>query len=290
MNILYLVFGQDINHYQQVFFSIYTAIQYKNSSDRVIVIAEDPTFFHHFGESIEVIPIDRDKIKLWEGEHKFFWRVKIKALELISLMYPSEHILYLDGDTFFYKPISLLKEELDKGQNIMHLNEGALHQLPTKTEKLMWKQMKNKTFANIKIDTETEMWNAGLIGISSKHTSNSINLALQINDELCASNVTRRLIEQLSFSIATNHYSKLKAADHIVGHYWGNKDEWNNVISNWMKKALMNAYTSQQMMNSLLQIPFKEIPIYTKQSNTHKRLLLKLNNIFKPKKKLYIPH
>lgn len=287
MNIVYLVFGQDITHYQQVFFSIYTALRYKDTSDRIIIITESSSLFNHFGDSVTLMPINREIIKEWEGEYHFFWRVKIKALELISNKYPQEHILYLDGDTFFYKPISQLKRELDKGQNFMHLNEGKLSILPTKTEKLMWKQTNGKTFGNLKIDNNTCMWNAGLIGISNIHHK-SIDLTLRINDELCAANVTRRLIEQFAFSIGTNYYSPLQSAEHIVGHYWGNKEQWNVIISNWLKQSLMSNLKSHEMINELNKIPFNEIPIYIHQSNTRKRLINKINLWFKPKNKVYI--
>lgn len=287
MNIVYLVFGNNIEHYQQVFFSIYTALHYKEREDKIIIITENPLFFNHFKDNIICIPINRNTINQWEGEHKFFWRVKIKALELIAKSYPNEHILYLDGDTFFYNSTSLLKDKLNQGHNFMHIMEGKLSELPTKTEKLMWKQMKNKTYAGIFIDNNTCMWNAGTIGISTKHFD-SISLTLKLNDELCADNVTRKLIEQLSFSIGTNHYSKLIPADDIIGHYWGNKNQWNDIISNWLKTSFMYNLNMSQMKEELLRIPFSEIPIYTKQSNTHERLTKKLNNLFKSKKKIYL--
>ena len=78
------------------------------------------------------------------GEHKFFWRVKIKALELIAKKYPHESILYLDGDTFFYQRTDKLSKSLQSGQNHMHVKEGKLSLLSSKTEKLMWQQMKGR--------------------------------------------------------------------------------------------------------------------------------------------------
>jgi hypothetical protein len=71
--------------------------------------------------------------------------VKIKALQLIAQKYPNESILYLDGDTFL-SILDLLRNGLENGENYMHL-EGKLSQLSSKTEKLMWKQMKGKTYA-----------------------------------------------------------------------------------------------------------------------------------------------
>ena len=70
--------------------------------------------------------------------------------------------------------------------------------LSSKTEKLMWQQMKGKSYHSIRIDETTSMWNAGLIGISNQHLE-GLQLTLNVNDALCADNVTRRLIEQMAF-------------------------------------------------------------------------------------------
>lgn len=102
MNIVYLVFGNNIENYQQAHFSIYTALLFKNAGDRIVVVTDNTQLFNSFGNHIETISINNDVIKEWEGEYQFFWRVKIKALQLVSGKYPSESILYLDGDTFFY--------------------------------------------------------------------------------------------------------------------------------------------------------------------------------------------
>lgn len=287
MNIVYLVFGQNISYYQQVFFSIYTAFLTKNESDRIIVIAENPSFFKQVEHLITVIPLEKEKIKAWEGAYDYFFRIKIKALEHVANAYPDQAILYLDGDTFIYKSLDILKAELDKGFNILHLNEGPLPLLKTKSEKKMWSSLKNRTFGDVRIDTTTCMWNSGVIGISPQHFQ-TITLALQICDEMCAANIAYFTKEQLAFGVAGSQFTTIKPADHVVGHYWGNKDEWNEVIATWMKKSLMCNYSISEMMEEVKKIPFAQIPYYYKHSNTYKRLSKRLKNYFKPKHALYI--
>ena len=124
MNIVYLVFGNNLEHYQQIYFSIFTAMARKKENDRIVVIAEDPSLFNFFEESVEIIEINKEIIKRWEGQYQFFWRVKIKALQLIAEKYPSESVLYLDGDTFFYQDLDTVREGMNNGQNFMHLEEG----------------------------------------------------------------------------------------------------------------------------------------------------------------------
>ena len=129
MNIVYLVFGTKIENYQQAYFSIFTALLHKNDDDKIIVITDDSTLFGFFEGKIETIVINQDTIRDWEGPHQFFWRVKIKALQLVAQKYPQDSILYLDSDTFFYKNTAELRTALQSGNQFMHLNEGKLSQL-----------------------------------------------------------------------------------------------------------------------------------------------------------------
>ncbi|HQC06143.1 MAG TPA: hypothetical protein PK067_03870 [Kaistella chaponensis] len=287
MNIVYFVFGNNMEHYQQVYFSIYTAFACKNNEDRIIVITEEPTLFNSFDDHIKIIPINRDVIKEWEGKYHFFWRVKIKALQLIAQKYPLDSILYLDGDTFFYENMNILREGLKNGQNFMHLKEGKLSELSSKTEKLMWQQMKGKSYHHIKIDENAAMWNAGLIGISTQHFD-CLELTLGINDAMCADHVTRRLIEQFAFSLGLNEYSTLQPADQIVGHYWGNKTQWNTIIDHFLKECFMKNYSFVQIVQQVKEIDFTQIPIQIKQSNTQRRLKSLIDQMYKSKKPVYI--
>lgn len=286
MNILYFVFGNNIEHYQQIYFSIYTALKNKAIDDKVIVIAENSSYFNYLKDEIEIIDINQQIVQEWEGPHHFFWRAKVKALELIATKYPDKHIMYLDGDTFIFKNLDAIKQALDQGQNFMHLNEGKLCELKTKTERTMWRQMKHKTFAGISIDEKTCMWNAGLIAISKKHLG-AIDLALQLTDEMCAAGVTRRLIEQFSFGVATNHYTSLKAADEWVGHYWGNKPQWNEVITSFIKKCYMQNLTLEQSLEAIDQLPLKDYPVAVRNSSTQRKLKKFIDSFYKDKKAMY---
>ena len=287
MNIVYLVFGNNMDNYQQAYFSIYTASVHKNSEDRIIVVTEDPSLFNSLQDKIEIIPITQDVIKEWEGKYEFFWIVKIKALQLIAQKYPLDSILYLDSDTFFYKNPESLRTGLKNGQNYMHIEEGKLSALSSKTEKLMWKQLNGKIYLNTKIDENSAMWNAGLIGISNKHF-NCLDLTLGINDGMCADGVTRRLIEQFAFSVGLNEYSALKPADDIVGHYWGNKIGWNQIISHFLKECLMKNYTFNQIIEKVKEMDLTKNPIRVRESNTQRKLKNLIDNFFKNKKPLYI--
>lgn len=276
-----------MDNYQQAYFSIYTAWARKNSEDRIIAVTEEPSLFHSFEDKIVTIPINKEVIKEWEGKYQFFWRVKIKALQLIAEKYPTDSILYLDSDTFFYENMDSLRNGLKNGQNYMHLEEGKLSKLSSKTEKLMWQQLKGKTYNNVKIDENSAMWNAGLIGISPKHFG-CLELTLGINDEMCADKVTRRLIEQFSFSVGLNEFSKLKSADDVVGHYWGNKKEWNNIIGLFLKECFMKNYSLDEIVGEVKKMDLIQNPIRVRESNTQRKLKTFIDQFFKDKKAVFI--
>ncbi len=287
MNIVYLVFGDNTDHYQQVYFSIYTAMIHKNSDHRIIVVAENASLFHSLRDHIEVISIDRETIKQWEGVHEFFWRVKIKALQLVAERYPAQSILYLDGDTFFFNSTDVLWQRMEDGQNFMHVEEGKLASLTSKTERKMWAQMKGKTYADIKIDQNSSMWNAGVIGIAKDHLD-CLHLTLNINDAMCADGVTRRLIEQFAFSLGLHAYAPLQPADDIVGHYWGNKNFWNSFISSFLKECFMKDYSLAQILEKVKQHNLTEHPIRVRESSTRRKLHSLINQLFKNNKPVYI--
>lgn len=287
MNIVYLVFGTKIENYQQAYFSIFTAQLHKNDDDKIIVITDDSTLFGFFEGKIETIVINQDTIRDWEGPHQFFWRVKIKALQLVAQKYPQDSILYLDSDTFFYKNTEVLLTALQNGNQFMHLNEGKLSQLSSKTEKLMWKQMKGKSYENIIINENVAMWNAGLIGVSQKHFE-CLELTLQINDAMCADGVTRRLIEQFAFSLGLNQYSELQPADHIVGHYWGNKKQWNDTISLFLRECFMKKYHFDAVVERIKDMELSKIPIRIKESSTQRKLKNLIDKFYTNQRPVYV--
>lgn len=287
MNIVYLVFGTKIENYQQAYFSIFTAQLHKNDDDKIIVITDDSSLFGFFEDKIETIVINQDTIRDWEGPHQFFWRVKIKALQLVAQKYPEDSILYLDSDTFFYKNIEVLRSALQSGQHFMHLDEGKLSQLSSKTEKLMWKQMKGKSYENIIINENVAMWNAGLIGVSQKHFE-CLDLTLRINDAMCADGVTRRLIEQFAFSLGLNQYSELQPADHIIGHYWGNKIQWNDTISLFLRECFMKKYDFGTVIERVKEMELTKIPIRIKESSTQRKLKNLIDKFYTNQRPVYV--
>ncbi|MDR3706248.1 MAG: hypothetical protein P4L28_10115 [Paludibacteraceae bacterium] len=288
MNLVYLVFGDELKNHVQTNLSLLTFLK-ASEINSVNIITDKPEFYNQVSTFVKIIPVSDHQLTEWKGEHDFFWRIKIKAIELIANMYKGEDILYVDSDTFlFSENVNKIQEFLSNGYSFMHLNEGKLSQLNTKTEKRMWNQVKNNTFGGVKITEETCMWNAGIISISGAKSNQIIQLTLDICDDMLQANVTRRLIEQFSFSVALNKCSKLIPAENYIGHYWGNKQEWNSFITNFILKSYFQKHTVEEQIEDLKGFDFSAMPIFVKESNTKKRIVNLLNYIFEKNNKVYI--
>jgi hypothetical protein len=281
MNILYIIFGTDIIYHVQAYLSIRSFQKQLGDNDKIIVITTAPQYYRKC-ESAEVIGIDNAQIKEWKGSHDFFWRTKIKAIEYISKRYPNDPLLYLDTDTFLYGSLDNMKSDLSSGKGLMYLNEGHPSTMMTKSLR-MWKQVSNKNYGGITITKKHDMWNAGVVGIPQNSIESVIQTALNVCDDMLDADTEKIVIEQYSLSIALSEKTQLTEAQNYIGHYWGNKEGWTKIASDFMLKAYMSDYTLEEELTHLDEIPFCKEPIYIHHSSTAKKLIKHINTIFPDK-------
>ncbi|WP_245174258.1 hypothetical protein [Gallibacterium genomosp. 3] len=132
------------------------------------------------------------------------------------------------------------------------------------------------------------MWNAGVIGIAKQDTKRFIDLSLSICDEICATQCPRRLVEQFSFSMALNSEGKLQSCNHIIGHYWGNKTEWNEFIARFFTSILLKNLDYASMIIEFQKLNLKHIPIIKKYGSTSIRLHSLIDKIISPKEIVFL--
>ena len=290
MNLLYLVFGDNATIHSQANFSILTFLSQKEHLNKIIVLTDNPQYYNHLSEvdCFHLEPIDEKGLNNWKGEHNFFWRIKIKALEHISKRFTANHLLYVDADTFLFNNLEKVKQHLDSGCNIMHLNEGELSEIKSKTTSKMWRQIKGKTYSGEVITKNHHMWNAGVVGISKQNFQNTIPKALAICDQMCNERVTDRLIEQFALSVALNQNNNLVASDKHIGHYWGNKAQWNQLINDCFLMFHFSSYSLSKQMEYISEIDFYSLPTIVKIPNTRKKLVSLITKLFPYKFKKYI--
>ncbi len=281
MNILYLVFGNNVSYHQEVYLSILSIKKQMDNNDNIYVITTNPEFYKRLTFVI-VVPITQETIDEWSGEYKFFWRAKIKAMEYMAANYPNQHLMYLDGDTFLRGDLNQIRIQLDESKGMMHLDEGHPSRMKTKTLR-MWNTINGRTYAGVTIGLKHNMWNAGVVAIPQNHLQIVVKMALDICDGMLADGAEKVVIEQYSLSIALYENMKMETASKWITHYWANKESWNTLITQFMLMSYTTGRDVEQEVEALDSLRLETIPSYVKKSNTKKRLIRLLDKIFPDK-------
>ena len=270
MNILYLVFANNQLFHSQAYFSICSFLSQMEASDRILIMTDDPNFYVRFSGEVQIIEINQARIEEWKGEHNFVFRAKIKAIEYACQLYPNQPIIYLDSDTFLFSNLKLLKKSIT--QPLMHTREGLLSELKSKTISTLWQTVKGREFGGIRIQTKHAMWNAGVIGIPAGQGLKITNSVLQICDEILEEKVGKWVVEQFSFSIVMSENGNLQAAEPFIGHYWSNKEEWNEEIEKFILTSFLKGNSVQDDIKAISEFDFSKIATLKRIPNTQKRL------------------
>lgn len=284
MNLIYLVFGKRVSYHYEAIFSICSFLSFSKSVENVLVYTDAPEFYKHISDKVLVRPLAETELKQWMGEYDFFWRVKIKAMEDAISRFPNKKIVYLDSDTFIYKSLDEFDSLLTNGDKaFMHKKEAIISNSPSHTQTRMWKQMKGKTFEGVTINKDHAMWNAGFIALPIQKQEEVIAFALQLCDSMSAAKVTPRLIEQFAFSLALQERYILLPADDFVGHYWGNKKEWDIFISNYFIQSYFQNQGIEDEIKNIRNIDFKQMSLLQKERTLFLRINKLLKKCFPPK-------
>lgn len=283
MNLLLLTFGDKVeNHYQAVF-AILSFLK-DPAIGRAIVITDRPDFYRFLGDRVDIITIDQQMLTEWQAPYQFFWRIKIKAVELAVARYPDQHLMYVDSDTFLATDLDEMVARLDAGAGYMHLFEEGLGSNTNRTLKRMHQSLAGKTFAGVTMTADSPMWNAGVIALPASRAAETVQLALRLCDEMCATDCTRRLIEQFSFSVALHEKTQLAGCEHIIGHYWGNKPEWDDFIMRFLATNLLKGASLADCIEQTRQIDWHGLPLEKRQRSSIARIRRWLDGTFRPRR------
>ena len=170
--LVYQAYGID-RILQETKFSVLTWLHYMNASAdwKIIIYTDNPDYF----KSLPVITekLDKSKIYQWRGELDFVHRLKIKMLQDFFTKYEGD-LLYMDSDTYFIQNPKRLLKKIDVTHSLMHLKEACLSDKPQGVMKKVYRFVKKNTFTNpdgksFNMSLNTDMWNAGVIGLSKKN-------------------------------------------------------------------------------------------------------------------------
>jgi hypothetical protein len=272
MHVIYLVFGPNSANHTQAYFSILSFLRQPAALTGITVVTDQPSFYTRLAKQIQVLPVNTALLREWEGPHKFFWRVKIKALEAVAQRVPGQSLLYLDSDTFLSGSVHTLAATLADNIALMHEPEGAIATLSSKTERLTWRQLRGRELAGFTVSDAQVMWNAGVVGVPAARATAAIALALQLCDAWCAAEVTPRLIEQLALSVALSETGSLASARASIGHYWSAKPEWQAAISSFLLTSFLYARSVTEEITALSDFDFRAQPVKQRLKSTRGRV------------------
>ncbi len=299
MTIFYLVFGNKMEYHLQARFSMMSFRAQMTDKDRIIVVTTCPEYypshlaFPSFARlpvafpRTSIIPVTDDKIKEWEGKHHFFWRAKIKAMELIAENYPDDDMLYLDGDTFLYGDLNKMKDMLKEGHGMMDVDEGHPAQMKGKSLS-MWNTVAGHTYEGITLSKEHHMWTAGVVAIPADKVKKVVSTALNICDGMLDDGAEPIVVEQYSLSIAMYELTKLREAKSLIAHYWSNKPAWIEKAKDVMLQSYLKNLSEEEELNLIRNLQLSDTPVYVHKSNTARRLKSLIDKLFKDKNPRYI--
>lgn len=279
MTILYLTFGENIEFHVQAYLSMLSFKRQTTAADRIVMVTTAPQYYRHLADWAEIIAIDNRRIEEWQGEHRFFWRAKIKAIEHICQKYPDDDVLYLDCDTILHGHIDDLKRPLAEGCGLMDENEGHPGQMKTKTLR-MWKTVEGHTYAGITLGQAHNMYRAGVVGIPHSRAAEVLSTALTLCDGMLDDKAERIVIEQYALSVALYEKTRLLETCHTIAHYWASKDYWIKAGMELMARVLLTGASPEEEMKMYEALDFDRLPVYVYKSNTARRLKNLVDKVF----------
>ena len=288
MNILYFVFGEKMENHIQVTFSMRTFMAQMGSADYICIITDHPQFYCAVAEShVRVLPVTQQTLVAWQGKHHFFWRAKLKAIEHTAQLWPEDDLLYLDGDTVLHGSLDTLKATLKAGTGMMHLDEGHPSAMISRARR-MWRQVGGHCYDSVTLGMEHHMWNAGVVGIPAESLAAVCRTALALCDGMLADGAEPVVVEQWSLSVAMKERCRgLQPADSHILHYWGNKDEWTHLATDYLLRQMLTKADMQKQLAEIRSLDFGSLPYYVKYPSMRSRLMKLISRWFPARERRY---
>lgn len=249
---VFLAFGDKTQYHSQLIYSMISLSAHMpvERDYGFTIITDKKEFYHWLGERCSVVEVDDTLLNKWRGDVDFFWRIKIEAIRSAIESKPQHHCVYLDTDTIAFTSLKGMLGELDNGSNLMHTREFDFHAPLGRTGQKMKKHGVGKTYGEFDMTLNGAMWNAGVVAISQKkEPSKVLSAALAACDAMCKDGMERRLVEQFALSLALQSTSICEAKPWIR-HYWGNKPQWDNLISSFFTRILLKQQGFEEAIES----------------------------------------
>lgn len=259
MNLLYINWGTNHINYMQSIFSITTAFRYKDCIDKCFIMTDHPEYYDSIKDEIEIIKITQQQIDDWMGAKKFVLNIKIKGIELFHNLHPDKYFMFVDSDTFFYSsPKDIFTSLTDNPKcAYLHLSERSYGDRikNNKNEKALFDKL-SEVQSDYPISETTVMYNSGVIALQPHDMQETLNDIYKLTNQFLDEGIKSHYLEQLAFSAVLQKKYDLQTCGNVIGHYWGNKQEWNPLVASFVVEGLIKKYTINDYINILPTIDF----------------------------------
>jgi hypothetical protein len=252
--IIYQCYGRE-DIYEQVFFSVLSLIKSSDwPAEKIILYSDRPEKVRDFFQSrVQVFSLDAQRIKQWSGPLNFVHRVKLEVLRHATKDL-STAMIYADGDTIFLSNPLDLFSAVSSRTSLMHIPEVRLREGKDPLTKKIHKFIRRTTLSE-PIPESTLMWNAGIIGLSPENFR-LLDRCLNLSDELYGK-YQKHIMEQLAVSHVLQTTTEVRAANHLIQHYWDSKPQHLQWISSFLK----GNPNWQQALSSFPEVPLNIHPM-----------------------------
>ena len=279
MEYIFVDYGRQLPNQTQLAFAVVSVLAYGGKNAHIHITTDAPEAYLQFAEQVDVIPFSQEQLTEWMGPQHYTFRAKIMAIRYAveSLLKRGEcgHFMYLDSDVFAYKDLSVLDDQLNQGVGIMHKDEGMPYETSGASRRL-WPCIKGKTFQGIVIREGCHMWNSGVIGMPRDCALEVCDLTLRLCDEMLVAVEGKRVfnVEQFCFSLALRKLCQAMAeADEYICHYWGNKEGWQQKITQFFTACWLKKLSVGEITDAFLALNKTDIPYYYRDPIWRRRLV-----------------
>lgn len=261
-----LAYGDASAIYRQSLMLLVSLVAHAPDPYELVVATDRPEHFVWFGTRVEIAYLDAALLKGWRGANAFSMRQK---LALMRTAWPQTGaIVLLDSDVLAREHLAPFVEQLHAGDLFMHKHEYDLGRSTRPGNRVLWEQLRGRTFGTWDVREADAMWNSGVLAARSTDRA-LFDQALQLYDDMAAAGVRHFATEQLVEGIVLGRTGRLRPADRWFVHYWGNKAGYDAEISRRLADAFIEGLSVKDAAARYRDHPI-ELPVEVRPTRVGK--------------------
>jgi hypothetical protein len=248
-----LAYGPERRLHREATVALLTMREFAPRHADVIVLTDCPAMYQWMSNHVTIESLNATTIRAWRGPSDDRFRPKIEAIRALGSN--GAHVVLADVDTMAQRPLSPLVEHLEGGGFVLYEREYCIAAPPRRGDRRLRHEIVGHTWSGITADSNTWMWNGGVIGVPGVHYG-VIDRTLEAFDQMRTAS-RHFALEQLAYSIVFSAFGPVRAADDLFVHYWANRAWFDRRIDRFLGDALMQGLTPQLAGERLRHDPIR---------------------------------